>query len=163
MILFYQVMATLCCVVKKATSAAQQSIYLLTGILQKLVITKRDHHHCPISVHILTTLELEAVIEIHCWGLWLLKWGVGSGGRRGSLLYLLPPAWQIGEVNRCRLCAQDSVPPLSYNCLFLHLPLSRSKLDRGRWKNPHCMRIAEVRSNVPRRLFFAAQQRIAIT
>ncbi len=36
----------------------------------------------------------------------------------------------------------DNAPPLSHNCLFLflHLPLSRSKLDGGRWKNPHFMR-----------------------
>ncbi len=112
---------------------------------QKLGKTKSDHHHCPISVHILTTSKSEAVIEIYCWGLWLLKCGVRAGGRGDSLLYLLPPAWQVGEVNRRRLCAQDNVPPLtvlpplSYKCLFLHLPLSRSKLDGGRWKNPHYM------------------------
>jgi hypothetical protein len=53
--------------------------------------------------------------------------------------------WQVGEVNRRRLCAQDNVASLSYNCLFLflHLPLSRSKLDGVHEKNPHYMRGTE--------------------
>jgi hypothetical protein len=49
---------------------------------KKLVKTKSDHHHCPIAVRILMTSKLEAVIEIHHWDLWLLKWGVG--GKRGG-------------------------------------------------------------------------------
>jgi hypothetical protein len=42
----------------------QQSVYLLTDVQQKLVKTKSDHHHCPISVHILTTSKTEANTEI---------------------------------------------------------------------------------------------------
>jgi hypothetical protein len=52
--------------------------YLLTGVQSKKVKTKSDHHHCPISVYTLMTSKIEAVIEIHRWGLWLLKWGVGG-------------------------------------------------------------------------------------
>jgi hypothetical protein len=67
--------------------------------------------------------------------------GYGWQWRRGGLLlYLLPPVWQVGEVDCCRFCTQDSIPPLSGNSLFLHLPLTRSKLDRGRWINPHYTR-----------------------
>ncbi len=55
---------------------------------QKMVKTKSNHHHCPIPVHIFTTWKLEAGIEIHPWGLWLLKWGVVAGGERGLLVVL---------------------------------------------------------------------------
>ncbi len=53
------------------------------------------------------------------------------------MLYLLHLPWQVDEVNCCRLGTQDTTPPPSSNCLFLflHLPLSRSKLDVGRRKN----------------------------
>ncbi len=36
-----------------------QSIYLLTGVLSKSGVNTNAHHHCPISVFILTTSELE--------------------------------------------------------------------------------------------------------
>jgi hypothetical protein len=36
---------------------------------QKVVKTKSDHHHCPKSVFILTTSQLEAVLEIYRYGL----------------------------------------------------------------------------------------------
>jgi hypothetical protein len=39
--------------------------YLLTGVQSKMVKTKSDHHHCPISVCTLMTSKTEAVIEIH--------------------------------------------------------------------------------------------------
>ncbi len=58
--------------------------------------------------------------------LWPLTVEMGCGWQGGgALLYLLPPVWQVGETDCCRLCAQDNTPPLSYNCLFLflHLPL----------------------------------------
>jgi hypothetical protein len=62
----------------------------------------------------------------------MLKRGVdGRGGGGGSLLYLLHLPWQVGEVSCRRLCTQDTTPPPSSICLFLYLPLSRSKLDGG--------------------------------
>ncbi len=57
---------------------------------KKVVKTKSDHHHCPIPVYILTTSKIEAVLQIHRWGLWLLKWGVGSTGGEGGLLAVPP-------------------------------------------------------------------------
>ncbi len=47
-------------------------------LTKNLVKTKSDHHHCLISLYILTTSKIEAITEIHRWGLWLLKRGVGS-------------------------------------------------------------------------------------
>ncbi len=51
-------------------SPSYSSLYICSQVsYQKVVKTKSDHHHCLISVHILTTSKIEAVIEIHCWGL----------------------------------------------------------------------------------------------
>ncbi len=46
------------------------SLYICSqASFQKVVKTKSDHHHSPISVFILMTSELEAVLEIHWCGL----------------------------------------------------------------------------------------------
>ncbi len=103
-----------------------RSLYIRSqASYQKVVKTKSDHHYCPISVHILTTSKSEAVIEIHRWGLWLLKWGVG--GRGGSPCCTSCPdnhsrrrvrqvAQDRGE--RGGLCTQDNSVHRS------HVPLS---------------------------------------
>jgi hypothetical protein len=64
------------------------SLYICSqASYQKLVKTKSDHHHCPISVHILITSKTEAITEIQRLGLWLFQWEgthVEGGGRRGG-------------------------------------------------------------------------------
>jgi hypothetical protein len=56
---------------------------------QKVVETKSDHHHCPITVYILTTSKIEAFIEIHAEVSMHFRWGGGEKERgRGTLASL---------------------------------------------------------------------------
>ncbi len=60
---------------------------------QKVVKTKSDHHHCPISVYTHMTSKIEAVIEIHCYR----EWGGGGEGERWSACscsYQCPNLWK---------------------------------------------------------------------
>ncbi len=65
--------------------ANYSSLYICSqASCKKLVKTKSDHHHCPISVYTLTTSKIEAFIEIHRWGLCTLQRVRTLGGRGGG-------------------------------------------------------------------------------
>jgi hypothetical protein len=61
----------------------KQSLSLPTGVLPKSGKHINAHHHCPISVFILTSFKLEAKLEIQRYGLFDLCTG-GGGGREGG-------------------------------------------------------------------------------
>jgi hypothetical protein len=67
-----------------------------------MVKTKGEHHHCPASVYML--MKSEAVLEIHRWGFWLLKWGVGGRGGGGEPLVLLPSTCGLMQAMRPGQC-----------------------------------------------------------
>ncbi len=60
----------------------QQSISLLTGALSKSGEHTNDHHHCPMSVFLLTTSKLQANREILRCNLCSIYMR-GGGGERG--------------------------------------------------------------------------------
>ncbi len=104
---------------------------------KKMVKARSDHHLCPISVLITSKLRPSQRSNVEVSECSKGVWVAGGGGL--LMLYLLHLPWQVVEVNCRMLCTQDTTPPPSPNCLFLflHLPLSHSKLDGGVWKNPH--------------------------
>jgi hypothetical protein len=73
-----------CRILNENAKNIHKNIYLLTGVLSKNRKNINDHYHCLISVIILTTSKLEAVLEICCCSLKLSKsgswYGVGGGG-----------------------------------------------------------------------------------
>ncbi len=60
--------------------------------IYKLVKTKSDHHHCPLSVYALTTSKIDAIIEIHWWSLFTLQM-VGGGEERGRGMLVSLSRW----------------------------------------------------------------------
>ncbi len=61
------------------------SLYICSqASCKKLVKTKSDHHHCPLSVYALTSSKIDAIIEIHRWGLCTLQTEGGGRGRGGE-------------------------------------------------------------------------------
>jgi hypothetical protein len=63
----------------------QQSLSLLTSALSKSGEHTNDHHHCPMSVFILTTSRLEAnTPRTSVWPLYFIHVGGGEGAERGG-------------------------------------------------------------------------------
>jgi hypothetical protein len=110
----------------------EQSLFLLIGVLSKNRKNKNDHYHCPISVFILLTSKLEAILEDYRCSLKLVKSSVSGGGGLSSATpsTCLASRYSGGSL---RLCAHGGTLSLFYQCLFLLLYLSRfrSKLDGG--------------------------------
>ncbi len=75
------------------------SLYICSqASYRKVVKTQSNHHHCPISVFTLTASKLEAVLEIHRYGLSALYiWGGGEeGGGRDHGTHLIKVIWGGG-------------------------------------------------------------------
>ncbi len=67
---------------------SQQSLTLITGVLSLNRKNGNNHCCCPISAFILTTSELEAILEICCCSLKLSKRGKSKGGGEDSPWHL---------------------------------------------------------------------------
>jgi hypothetical protein len=70
----------------------QQSVFLLTGVYQKVVKAKNYHHHCSMSVFLFLTSiwrpsQRSSVLAENC-----PNWGGGGGGESGLSPVPLPPA-----------------------------------------------------------------------
>ncbi len=100
----------------------QQSISLLTASYQKLVKTKSDYHHCPISVHILMTSKSRPPQRSNTQVSECSKVCGWQGGAGGELLAAPPPPALVsrwGELQR-------GMHPGHYSSTISQLSLSLS-------------------------------------
>ncbi len=104
------------------------SLYICSqASYQKVVKTQSDHHHCLISVLTLMASKLEAVLEIHRYGLCALyMWGGGKergkGGGRDYVTSLIKVNWGGGVSKQS--CPSFHFPfhSFSFGLSFAYLP-----------------------------------------
>ncbi len=101
----------------------QQSLFLLIGVLsENQKKNTNDHYHCPISVFILTTSKLEAVLENYRCSLKLSKDSVPGGGGLSSA----PPS-------TCLVSRYSGQPQATK---YVHIKSTTVYAPRRNWDSP---------------------------